>query len=105
MIRRPPRSTRTDTLFPYTTLFRSLSAKWQRPPSARNGMEVLLQIQLLPGGDVRSVSILTSSGDKALDASAVSAVENASPLPVPSGELFDKFRKFSLRFRPEDLRL
>src|SRR3546814_2502308 len=26
MIRRPPRSTRTDTLFPYTTLFRSLSA-------------------------------------------------------------------------------
>src|SRR3546814_14555758 len=25
MIRRPPRSTRTDTLFPYTTLFRSLA--------------------------------------------------------------------------------
>src|SRR3546814_20784176 len=25
MIRRPPRSTRTDTLFPYTTLFRSCS--------------------------------------------------------------------------------
>src|SRR3546814_4542078 len=30
MIRRPPRSTRTDTLFPYTTLFRSLSLwSWQ----------------------------------------------------------------------------
>src|SRR3546814_7337519 len=30
MIRRPPRSTRTDTLFPYTTLFRSLhcAAAW-----------------------------------------------------------------------------
>src|SRR3546814_14457668 len=27
MIRHPPRSTRTDTLFPYTTLFRSLYAK------------------------------------------------------------------------------
>src|SRR3546814_10279123 len=27
MIRRPPRSTRTDTLFPYTTLFRSKDAK------------------------------------------------------------------------------
>src|SRR3546814_17591039 len=26
MIRRPPRSTRTDTLFPYTTLFRSICA-------------------------------------------------------------------------------
>src|SRR3546814_16172902 len=36
MIRRPPRSTRTDTLFPYTTLFRSLADagfafKEQRP--------------------------------------------------------------------------
>src|SRR3546814_13205198 len=29
MIRRPPRSTRTDTLFPYTTLFRS---PWRQPP-------------------------------------------------------------------------
>src|SRR3546814_13262773 len=27
MIRRPPRSTRTDTLFPYTTLFRSLGGE------------------------------------------------------------------------------
>src|SRR3546814_14917760 len=27
MIRRPPRSTRTDTLFPYTTLFRSVSVE------------------------------------------------------------------------------
>src|SRR3546814_17289060 len=27
MIRRPPRSTRTDTLFPYTTLFRSLRSQ------------------------------------------------------------------------------
>src|SRR3546814_2388044 len=28
MIRRPPRSTRTDTLFPYTTLFRSRARRW-----------------------------------------------------------------------------
>src|SRR3546814_5127240 len=32
MLRRPPRSTRTDTLFPYTTLFRSSSARLQGPP-------------------------------------------------------------------------
>src|SRR3546814_11420510 len=35
MIRRPPRSTRTDTLFPYTTLFRSLSnlqVIWRQVP-------------------------------------------------------------------------
>src|SRR3546814_20033415 len=31
MIRQPPRSTRTDTLFPYTTLFRSYRSTW--PPS------------------------------------------------------------------------
>src|SRR3546814_974898 len=49
MIRRPPRSTRTDTLFPYTTLFRSCDAvetlegdsgerfvadAWQKPPDS-----------------------------------------------------------------------
>src|SRR3546814_4562860 len=33
MIRRPPRSTRTDTLFPYTTLFRSIG-RFGRPPQA-----------------------------------------------------------------------
>src|SRR3546814_5450947 len=33
MIRRPPRSTRTDTLFPYTTLFRSKSiSSWSLRP-------------------------------------------------------------------------
>src|SRR3546814_9832308 len=31
MIRRPPRSTRTDTLFPYTTLFRSASVSLDPP--------------------------------------------------------------------------
>src|SRR3546814_15229327 len=38
MIRRPPRSTRTDTLFPYTTLFRSPAAT-----SAEPGREVAAQ--------------------------------------------------------------
>src|SRR3546814_17217660 len=31
MIRRPPRSTRTDTLFPYTTLFRSFRQRAHKP--------------------------------------------------------------------------
>src|SRR3546814_9185978 len=35
MIRRPPRSTRTDTLFPYTTLFRSLASPYSRAGTAR----------------------------------------------------------------------
>src|SRR3546814_5726454 len=38
MIRRPPRSTRTDTLFPYTTLFRSLLQQFRR--EAGNAGEV-----------------------------------------------------------------
>src|SRR3546814_9414976 len=36
MIRRPPRSTRTDTLFPYTTLFRSIVAE-RRDQAERHG--------------------------------------------------------------------
>src|SRR3546814_18008230 len=35
-IRRPPRSTRTDTLFPYTTLFRSMISKRQATKSSRS---------------------------------------------------------------------
>src|SRR3546814_13372976 len=35
MIRRPPRSTRTDTLFPYTTLFRSRAAAEHLDPVVR----------------------------------------------------------------------
>src|SRR3546814_2201217 len=41
MIRRPPRSTRTDTLFPYTTLFRS--AETLTPPSKLDGVELTLE--------------------------------------------------------------
>src|SRR3546814_18569310 len=41
MIRRPPRSTRTDTLFPYTTLFRSRHAA---PGSARKSRSRIARI-------------------------------------------------------------
>src|SRR3546814_3972258 len=37
MIRRPPRSTRTDTLFPYTTLFRSSACRFQRATECGSG--------------------------------------------------------------------
>src|SRR3546814_14105103 len=39
MIRRPPRSTRTDTLFPYTTLFRSLEARWANRQAAQRSSQ------------------------------------------------------------------
>src|SRR3546814_2992965 len=37
MLRLPPRSTRTDTLFPYTTLFRSAASSAPGIPDRRNG--------------------------------------------------------------------
>src|SRR3546814_11101567 len=40
MIRRPPRSTRTDTLFPYTTLFRSRPhRRWKQDEAAGPGFD------------------------------------------------------------------
>src|SRR3546814_2660334 len=48
MIRRPPRSTRTDTLFPYTTLFRSQ----QTVAGLANGSQV--SFAGVPVGQVRS---------------------------------------------------
>src|SRR3546814_13369047 len=38
MIRRPPRSTRTATLFPYTTLFRSIAEAFSPAPALSSGM-------------------------------------------------------------------
>src|SRR3546814_6553957 len=46
MIRRPPRSTRTDTLFPYTTLFRS-TALLRLRPLLLGDQQVLLALGLL----------------------------------------------------------
>src|SRR3546814_6061052 len=45
MIRRPPRSTRTDTLFPYTTLLRSGVYQWltKRPCYSRPGLAGFFQ--------------------------------------------------------------
>src|SRR3546814_12707759 len=49
MIRRPPRSTRTDTLFPYTTLFRSMfDAGDPRWADAMKAAEALPEDMLAP---------------------------------------------------------
>ena len=81
---------------------------WSRPPSARNGMEALLAIQLIPTGEVVSVIVLKSSGNGAFDRSAINAVEKAGSFPelqnLPSREFEKTFRRFRLLFRPEDLR-
>src|SRR3546814_18182029 len=45
MVRRPPRSTRTDTLFPYTTLFRSHFGAGLPFPAAGVGLPVQARLQ------------------------------------------------------------
>src|SRR3546814_17671071 len=46
MIRRPPKSTRTDTLFPYTTLFRSIERFEQERKANRSFRAVTLKLRL-----------------------------------------------------------
>src|SRR3546814_8393211 len=57
MIRRPPRSTRTDTLFPYTTLFRSYQDKGNKEKSGCSSIHIydprsgeLIQQRITTGG-------------------------------------------------------
>src|SRR3546814_12916110 len=49
MIRRPPRSTRTDTLFPYTTLFRSIHRQRDR----RVGVGGVVDIEVVDAVEMR----------------------------------------------------
>ena len=85
-----------------------ITQNWRRPPSARNGMEVLLLISLVPTGEVVGISVSSSSGSTAFDRSAIAAVERVTRFPevtVLSISDFERyFRRFPLRFKPEDLR-
>src|SRR3546814_7998843 len=62
MIRRPPRSTRTDTLFPYTTLFRSHGRKGQRRSSVCSSFSTrrASPVRALNGGGWASRSAIGS---------------------------------------------
>src|SRR3546814_17740805 len=52
MIRRPPRSTRTDTLFPYTTLFRSsMTGSW----TGTIGSSSASAIDAIGGADAKAI--------------------------------------------------
>src|SRR3546814_13182972 len=72
MIRRPPRSTRTDTLFPYTTLFRSAAQlaadfgldRLDRLLKARHGL-------LIEGGDADVADVVLDAVAHRLDLDAV----------------------------------
>lgn len=86
-------------------IYQAVVGNWSRPPSARQGMQVTLLVELVPTGDVVSVNIVDSSGNGAFDRSAQSAVNKVGQFVVPTeSELFERhFRKFTLLFKPEDL--
>src|SRR3546814_19670582 len=76
MIRRPPRSTRTDTLFPYTTLFRSgggegVDAPRPRAHRRRNGARTVSGNDALARAALRAEAVqwfnLERSGDMTVD--------------------------------------
>lgn len=93
----------------FDDLIRARAAEgWTRPPSARKGMTVVLQIGMLPDGTVTSVSVAKSSGDGSFDSSAVAAVKNIGRLTEMQGMKpsdFAPYRSFKMTFTPEDLAL
>src|SRR3546814_3444678 len=93
MIRRPPRSTRTDTLFPYTTLFRSFPRKNSRSLAAlgmtkmelfRPSLEILLVADVRDGAFVllavraRGERVL-AAGDQVVGADGELAAPRRAP--------------------------
>ena len=86
---------------------RRIEANWRRPPNARRDMQTLLQIHLLPTGDVQGVRVIRSSGFAGFDDSAIAAVHRVGFFPELNGmdrKLFEhRFRRLNLHFKPEDL--
>src|SRR3546814_17111152 len=79
MIRRPPRSTRTDTLFPYTTLFRSLNAAQTDLSTTSNNIANVGTIGFKRSraefGDIISSSALQSAGRVAGSGTALKTIK------------------------------
>ncbi|NJN51949.1 MAG: cell envelope integrity protein TolA, partial [Gammaproteobacteria bacterium] len=86
-------------------IYQLIVANWSRPPSARNGMEARLIVELVPTGDVVGVTLVKGSGNEAFDRSAEQAIRKAGKFDVPKEpEVFETyFRRLPVLFKPEDL--
>jgi colicin import membrane protein len=74
---------------------------WNKPLSARAGLDCQVRAQVIPGMEVVNVEIVRCNGDDAVRRSIVAAVERASPLPrPPSPEMFERI--ILIDFRPQD---
>ena len=89
-------------------LIERVQQNWSRPPSARRGMEVTLEVSMLPTGIVTGLRIIKSSGDPAFDRSAEQAVRRVDrfteAMQIPPDIFEQYFRVFRFTFSPEDLR-
>lgn len=56
---------------------------WNRPPNIPPGMRAKVRVRLSPGGEVRDVRVVVSSGDPVFDRSVEYAVYKSTPLPLP----------------------
>jgi colicin import membrane protein len=90
-------------------IVQTITNRWSRPPSARNGMEVTVAMQLTPNGQVVDASVIKSSGDSVFDRSAIRAIKQIEQFPeiknMPNRVFEAEFRNMKLVFRPEDLLL
>jgi colicin import membrane protein len=78
-----------------------IERSWLRPPGSAVGLSCVVQVSLIPGGEVARVQIVRSSGDPVFDRSVETAVYKASPLPLPpDASLFKNFRDLRLIFKP-----
>ena len=86
----------------YKALIRQkVEQNWVRPPDSRRGMQCVVKVRLVPGGDVLEADVVQSSGDAVFDRSVVNAVYRASPLPLPDDStLFPYFRDLEFTFKP-----
>lgn len=89
-------------------LIERVQQNWSRPPSARNGLEVVLEVNMLPTGVVTGLRVVKSSGDAAFDRSAEQAVKRVErfteAMQIPPDIFEQYFRVFRFTFSPEDLR-
>lgn len=74
---------------------------WNRPPSARPGLECEVRVTQTPGGAVLSVQITRCNGDAAVQQSIEAAVQRSSPLPPPPDPTLFQ-RTLILIFKPAD---
>jgi len=74
---------------------------WIRPPGSPEGLVCVVNVRLIPGGEVVDAKVVQSSGDPVFDRSVESAVLKASPLPLPDdAALFKHFREINFKFNP-----